>query len=134
MTRTAVALAGFHHVSLTVTDVARSEQWYGEVLGLHRAFVEQRSDGHAVVLSRPPMFLGLTQHDRCSGDPFDERRTGLDHVSFAVTERAELDAWAAHLDRVGVAFSGITEQTEPFPFALLVFRDPDGVQLEVTWS
>lgn len=48
------ALAGIHHVGLTVTDVESSCEWYQRVLGLQRQFQEphHRSDhgGYAVVL------------------------------------------------------------------------------------
>ncbi len=99
--------------------------------------VEDHQDGgHAVVMQRPgtSFFVGLAHHPKRSGDAFDERRTGLDHLSFAVTDRQELEEWARHLDRLGVAHSGVKSFETPFPFALLVFRDPDGIQLEVTWS
>lgn len=131
-------VAGYHHVGLTVSDVGASEAWYGRVLGLRRVMVEQHGDGtgYAAVLARPdvPLFLGLTHHDGHGGETFNERRTGLDHLSFAVAARGDLDRWCEHLDRLGVPHSGVTERSEPFPYALVVFRDPDNIQLEVTWS
>jgi hypothetical protein len=33
-----------------------------------------------------------------------------------------------------VQHSGIKEFSEPFPFAVLVFRDPDNIQLELIWQ
>ena len=133
----APAVTAMHHVCLTVTDQGVSERWYGQVLGLHRVMVEAHPDGgNSVVLTRPGLqfFLGIAHHPTGDGTPFAEQRTGLDHLSFAVRERPDLDAWQAHLDACGVPHSGITERTEPFPYALIVFRDPDHIQLEVTWS
>jgi catechol 2,3-dioxygenase-like lactoylglutathione lyase family enzyme len=130
-------LGGIHHIGLTVPDVETSEAWYMRVLGLTRAFVEPHNGGtgYAVVLHRPgsPLYLGLDKHDANRGERFDEWRTGLDHVAFHVANRAELDAWAEHLDREGVSHSGIAESSEPFPSAVLVFRDPDNIQLELIW-
>ncbi len=130
-------LGGIHHVDLTVPDVEASEAWYTRVLGLTRAFVEphHQGTGYAVVLHRPgsPLFMGLNKHEANQGERFDECRTGLDHAAFRVADRAELDAWADHLDRQGVPHSGITESIEPFPYAVLVFRDPDNIQLELFW-
>jgi catechol 2,3-dioxygenase-like lactoylglutathione lyase family enzyme len=132
------ALGGIHHIGLTVTDIEASEAWYTRVLGLTRAFVEShhRGTGYAVVLHRPgaPLFIGLDKHEANRGERFDECRTGLDHVSFHVADRSALDAWVAHLDREGVLHAGITEFTKPFPFALLVLRDPDNIQLELIWQ
>ncbi|HVL85059.1 MAG TPA: VOC family protein [Pseudonocardia sp.] len=136
-TMAAPALAGYHHVSLTVTDVDASERWYARVLGLHRVMVEPHADGgHSVVLARPgtSVFLGLAAHPTNAAEAFGEHRTGLDHLSLAVGDRADLDTWREHLDALDVPHSGITEATEPFEYALIVFRDPDNIQLEVTWS
>lgn len=131
-------LGSIHHIGLTVPDIEASEAWYTRVLGFTRAFVEphHRGTGYAVVLRRPgsPLFIGLDKHGANRGERFDESRTGLDHVSFHVADRAELDAWVAHLDRERVPHSGITEFTEPFPFAVLVLRDPDNIQLELIWQ
>ncbi len=137
--RTSVpGLGGIHHIGLTVPDIEASEAWYVRVLGLTRAFVEPHNGGtgYAVVLHRPgsPLFLGLDKHEANQGERFDECRTGLDHVAFHVADRAELDAWVDHFDRQGVQHSGIAEFSEPFPFAVVVFRDPDNVQLELIWQ
>ena len=45
----------------------------------------------------------------------------------AVADRETLEAWASHLDDLGIADSGIQETGGP----LIVFRDPDNIQLEV---
>ena len=47
------------------------------------------------------------------------------------TGREELEAWTAWLDELGVEHSGIRTGDEPFPFATVVFRDPDNIQLEL---
>ncbi len=135
--RASAPLVGFHHVSLTVTDLAASEAWYGQVLGMRRVMVEPHADGGTTVVLSPPdtaLFLGLAQHPGNRSETFDEHRTGLDHVSFAVGSRSDLHVWRQHLESRGVAHSGIAERDEPFPYALIVFRDPDNIQLEVTWS
>ena len=65
-TGSAPALTGFHHLGLTVGDVAASEEWYTKVLGLVRVFVEPHGtgDGYAVVMMRPGsgLFVGLDHH------------------------------------------------------------------------
>ena len=67
----------------------------------------------------------LSQH----GIPcFAESRTGLDHVSFGVANRAELDKWQARFAELGVDQSPINDREG---YAVLVFRDPDNIQLEL---
>ena len=62
-------------------------------------------------------------------DNFDEDRTGLDHLSFAVPSRAELDDAAGLLDRLDVTHEGVKDIGAGF---ILEFRDPDNIALELT--
>jgi catechol 2,3-dioxygenase-like lactoylglutathione lyase family enzyme len=132
-------LSHFHHVGLTVRDVERSEVWYRDVLGFVRAFAEPHPGGagYAVVMMRPgtALDIGLDHHDDNAGEVFKESRTGLDHVSMAVERRDDLDRWAEHFDRLGVARGDVTDcKIGPVTFATLGFRDPDNIQLELIWQ
>ncbi|HEX7122807.1 MAG TPA: VOC family protein [Gemmatimonadaceae bacterium] len=131
------ALTGFHHLGLTVRDIAASEAFYGKALGLVRAFVEPHSagDGYAVVMVRPGdgLVLGLDYHPEADGAVFDPRRTGLDHLAIRVNERADIDTWVAHLDAIGIEHGQVFSTEEPLPHALMTFRDPDGIPIELFW-
>ncbi|NHA67684.1 VOC family protein [Phycicoccus flavus] len=136
-TGTTPPLAGVHHLGLTVRDVDHSERWYGDVLGMVRAFVEPHptGGGYTVVMMRPgaALFLGLDHHPRADRLPFDARRTGLDHLALRVEERGDVDAWAAHLDALDVPREAVHENAEP-AFASVLVHDPDGVPIELFWS
>ena len=129
---------GFHHLSLTVTDVEASVEWYQRLLELQRLpapfpdYGGGEESGYSIVLIGPDagISIGLHHHDGNDGRPFDERRTGLDHIGMAVPDRADLDAWAARLDSLGVPHSGVNDTDHPIPYSALVFRDPDNIQLE----
>ena len=133
----APALTTIHHFSPTVTDVEASTEWYRTVLGMERmpAPFPHHGDeegGFAVVLMNPAGFvIGLHHHEANPGTAFHESRTGLDHVAFGVTARADLDTWASWLDECGVTHSGVVDATDPIPYSVVVFRDPDGIQLEL---
>lgn len=132
-------LSQFHHVGLTVRDVEQSEAWYREVLGFQRAFVEPHhgGKGYAVVMIRPgtTIDIGLDHHDDHDGSVFNERRTGLDHLSLAVEQRADLDRWTAHLDHHGVERGEVVEGAiGEHDYAVVCFRDPDGIALELIWT
>jgi catechol 2,3-dioxygenase-like lactoylglutathione lyase family enzyme len=124
-------IVGIHHVSVTVSDIERSVSWYSEVLGLGKLLEEKHPGdaGYAIVLGKPDwsMCLGLHTHPTNEGERFSETRTGLDHISFAVSSRAELTAWEARLTDLGVEHSPICDQQG---YSVLVFRDPDNIQLE----
>ena len=59
--------------------------------------------------------------------PFNERRTGLDHLAFACGDRGELEAWELRLDELGIPHGGIVEADYGFGHS---FRDPDNIALE----
>ena len=134
----APAVTGFHHFSPTVSDVEASAQWYERVFAMTRVPVPfphygDESGGYAVLMMDPRsgVAVGLHHHNANPGRAFDESCTGLDHMSFAVAERADLDTWASWLDRIGVENSGVIDATDPMPYSVVVFRDPDNIQLEL---
>lgn len=121
-----------HHVALNVQDLAASERWYADVLGFARLAPFQGDRFERVIMRHPSgVVIGLTRHDDPeAGAPFNERRTGLDHLAFEVSSREELDEWAARFDELGVTHSGVTETPLTGSF-LIAFRDPDQLQLEM---
>ena len=138
---TAPSLTGINHFSATVTDIEASVAWYQRVFGLTRLPVtfphyDCEDTGYAVLLVDPASGLAIGLHTNRANakEPFDECRTGLDHVSFGVSTRDELAGWLARLDEFGIEHTGIRDEKEPFPFATVVFRDPDNIQLELIWQ
>jgi hypothetical protein len=80
------------------------------------------------------MFFGLRPVDdarAAAGDRFDALRVGLDHLSFAVPARADLEAAAQLLDERGVDHGPIRELAA-LGLSFLAFFDPDGLALELT--
>lgn len=122
--------AGVSHVDLTVRDVQASAEWYRTVFGMQTLMETTEDVRSAVVLFDPDskMAICVGSHVANDGEPFDEARTGLDHLSLRVRTREELEEWAAHLDAVGVEHSPIADADYG---SVLVFRDPDNIQLEL---
>lgn len=130
MDNPAPGITGVHHAGISVTDLGRSEAWYGRVLGLGRIREVRLPGVTKVTLSadgqRP--LLSLNLHDANCGEEFAEYRTGLDHIAFAARNAAELAVWKARFENLGVVHSEIKDT----PFGgLIVLRDPDNIQLEV---
>jgi len=124
------AVTSIHHLSLTTTDLDRSVAWYTDLLGLVPIMDEPHAGGRAVVLMQPQagLFIGLHAHAANAGERFAETRTGLDHVSFGVPSREVLVAWEQRLTERGVPHSPIADVSYG---SVLVFRDPDNIQLEL---
>lgn len=119
------------HAAITVTDLEASTKWYSALLGLEPVLDEDEASGnyhHTVYLLESGQLFGLHTHTAGgSGDAFDERRTGLDHLAFGCADRAELEAWAARLDELGIKHGGVYDAHYGSGVS---FRDPDNVALE----
>ena len=132
------AVTGIHHISITVTDIDASLNWYQRLLGADRVPMkfphfgcEDTGYGELLIEPRSGVIVGLHTNTGNDGVPFDEARTGLDHVALNVGSRQDLEAWTARLDELGIEHSGIRQGQVPFEFATVVFRDPDNIQLEL---
>jgi glyoxylase I family protein len=125
-------ISGYHHIGFNVRDLARSVDWYTEVLGLTklREIADDGERGAKVICVHPAsrMVIGFTAHRSNAGEAFSEFRTGMDHFAFAVSSRAELEAWKGHFEALGVDHSPIKQGATG---ELITFRDPDNIQLEV---
>ena len=122
---------GINHVAITVRDLSVSVPWYEALLDAKPALDEDTEPGfhHTVYLiGDEGQLFGLHQHTTSppTGD-FSEFRPGLDHISFGVADRGELEKWASRLDELGIDHGEIMDASYGSD---LSFRDPDGIALE----
>ena len=128
-----VPTAGVHHLALTVTNTARSREFYSKYLGFNHLM----DLGPKVIMSNGTLIMAINPPPDPSqallNDTFSEHRVGLDHLSFAVPSRADLEAAAALFDADGIAHGTINDLGEyGLPIYVMAFRDPDNIQLELT--
>ncbi|MEC3980032.1 VOC family protein [Amycolatopsis sp. H20-H5] len=133
-----IPVTGYAHVRLTVTDIARSREFYDSVFGFDVAF-EVPDDADDATREQLAFLFGGVIYQVPGGlfglrpvasprDGFNEDRTGLDHLSFSVASRADLDQAAGRLDELGVGHEPVKDIGAGF---LLEFRDPDNIALEL---
>lgn len=132
--------AKLHHLAITVTDIKASIPWYEGVFGVAYKMDVPHPGGVGKLLADDGMglILVLHHHDSNDGALFGETVTGLDHAGFTVPTRDDLVAWQDHLEAKGVertdeAAKPLTQSPiadEPYA-SVLVFRDPDNIQLEL---
>ena len=115
-------VTGVSHLQLAVGDVAACRTWWTSVLGLEVLY----EDGDSVVAlrHRPARFV-IVLSARPEGGAAGDR---LDHVAFAVPDRATLDTWVARLDELGIGHPGVVDELGNHSLQLV---DPDGTQVEL---
>ena len=98
-----VSIQGYHHATLTVSNIERSREFYSDLLGLN---VIAELSPTRYVLSNGQLILAISEPPDPSQAPdedrFNENRVGLDHVSFAVESRQEMDRAKKLLTEAGV--------------------------------
>jgi catechol 2,3-dioxygenase-like lactoylglutathione lyase family enzyme len=135
-------VAGIHHITLRSQNPDAARRFYEEVVGLKFMEIPVSREytaiwkgapaggvllgsqaGSSFVIIAPPL-EGTAEDDR-----FSEYRIGLDHLAFAVDDRAELDSLVERLRSAGVETAGVeTDVVLGKPY--VAFRDPDNVQCE----
>jgi catechol 2,3-dioxygenase-like lactoylglutathione lyase family enzyme len=128
---TTTPLARLPHLDLSVSNRHASAQWYADVLGF-----EIRGDRFNEAAQLPWVHLvhpcglsiGLVEHPDNPGDLFDERRSGLDHLSFAVATREDVVELARRVTEAGRGAAAVSDTPQ---VAIVVLRDPDHIQIEV---
>ena len=134
----AITPQGYSHVRLTVRDIEVSRQFYDAVFALPVA-IDLPPDADETDRATLAFLFGGVIYRlgdglfglRPAADPddlFDEDRTGLDHLSFNVADRSDLDAAIVTLDGLGVDHGEIKDIGAGH---ILEFRDPDGIALEL---
>ncbi|SEG98089.1 Catechol 2,3-dioxygenase [Nonomuraea solani] len=120
-------LGGFHHVKLPVSDVRKSVDWYGRVLGFDVA-VEFVEDGvlRGVALQDAGKTLMLALREEPARAA---ALSGFDPVALGVPTLDALRDWAARLDGLGVVHSGVVEGSVGWLVAGLT--DPDGIEIRL---
>jgi glyoxylase I family protein len=132
--------ARLHHIALTVSDLDASVEWYTKVFGVAHLMDAPHTGGIGRILADDTrqLMIALHAHDGSAGEPFQETRTGMDHVGFFLPTRADLERWQDHLTEHGVAPAAVADgpltqspiADEPYG-SVLVFRDRDNIQLEL---
>ncbi|KQO63444.1 VOC family protein [Curtobacterium sp. Leaf261] len=135
----AIPAIDYAHVRITVTDIARSRKFYDDVFGFEVLAEAPPEDADQATKDAMWWVFGGVVYQfhggvfgvrpvAPAGDEFDPDRVGLDHVSFAVPSRDDLDAAATLLDGLGIAHEGVKDIGSGL---ILEFRDPDGIALEL---
>jgi catechol 2,3-dioxygenase-like lactoylglutathione lyase family enzyme len=109
-------MLGLRHLALKVYDIERSLAFYTGILGMK---VDWRPDERNVYLSSGSDNLALHQCE----EPVNGG-SALDHFGFMVAQPEEVDEWALHLERLGIALVQAPRNHRDGSRSIY-FRDPD---------
>jgi len=127
---------GLAHLAIVVRDMSTSVDWYERALGFQRVGEVRPGPAEAghprQIMRHVDSGLTVAVHEplRRSGDLFDPSRTGLDHFSLTVRDRAALDGWIRHLDGLGFSRSPLRDAGYA---EFVTVPDPDGIAWEL-WA
>jgi catechol 2,3-dioxygenase len=118
------------HIHLKVSDLARAEKFYRDVLGLT---VTQRYGSQAVFLSAGGYHhhVGLNTWQSRGGNPPPEGSTGLFHVAFLYPTRANLARVVRRLIDFKITIEGMADHGVS---EAVYLSDPDGNGVELYWD
>lgn len=126
---TSPTVTGIHHLTLTVSEVARSARWYQDLLGPATTVNREGPGWRRIRMAWPTgLIIGVTEFD--GADPagtFNPTVVGLDHVGLCCSSEASVRGWAQRLDELGVPHGPVEDV--PYGWAVTA-RDPDGIAIE----
>jgi catechol 2,3-dioxygenase-like lactoylglutathione lyase family enzyme len=121
-----------HHITLTVSGLARSAEFYQRLFGPADVAAREGPGWQRRRLLWPGgLMIGVTVFDDGDADGFDPSRIGMDHVGFGVDSAEDVRGWVRRMDDLGIEHGPV----EDTPHALVVTgRDPDGIPIEFYWA
>ena len=127
-----VQTGSLNHITLTVSDIKRSAEFYTRHLGFEVAVeFEPRialSNGEVLLVLTPPP----DPAQAIPADRFNENRIGLDHMSLNVGDRSALEGAAESFEAHGIRHGDIKDLGPGFGIYVMAVRDPDNIQLELS--
>lgn len=122
-------ITSIEHVSINVTDITKSLDFYGRILGLEQQQTVDCGDFNITYFALPNgSRLELFDYHGNNRNPArEESEVGLRHIAFQVEDVA---AHEQHLRSEGVEISLPTRELPNLDARVLLFLDPNGVTLE----
>jgi glyoxylase I family protein len=118
------------HISFSARNADATADWWKSVFDFTELERVAGDGWRGVLLIHQPSatVIEFQQHDANQGETFDPARTGFDHLGLLVDDRADLDTWQGHFERLGVVHTPVVDREYG---SVLTFKDPDGIQFEM---
>lgn len=127
-------IKGIAHGQLSVTDFARSREFYRALLSYFEMTVQYDSDDTFYCIGGKTGLAITPCSEEFRSEQYHQRKPGLHHLCFRATSREDIDALHEFLVARGIK---IVHPPEDGPWAKgyysVLFEDPDGIRLEVNF-
>jgi glyoxylase I family protein len=129
-----IEVIGIDHIYVTVSDLAKSEQFYDrvmiETLGFRKNKFAISGDQHIQYFNR---HFGIVLRPARLSRTHESYAPGLHHLCLRVDSEADVQAVAKTLALFGIKATPAKLYPEYAPdYSATHFSDPDGIRLEVT--
>ena len=124
-----------HHIDVTVSDLERSTEFYGRVLGL-MGFRRLTDVPEGPVFAGERLEVGLVAARSVGARSHDRYSPGLHHLAFGAPNRAAVDRVHRELQAMGVTILDPPTEYERYAprYYAVFFADPDGIKLEYVFT
>ena len=122
-------ISNINHVSINVSDITKSLDFYGRILGLKQEQTINCGDFDITYFSLPDgsRLELFDYHNKNHSSTREESEVGLRHIAFQVEDVA---AHEVQLINAGVQITLSTCELPNLASRVLLFLDPNGVTLE----
>jgi glyoxylase I family protein len=120
-----------HHITLTVTNVKATTEWFQQLFGPADLVEREFETFTRTRMTWPALgdlrIAVMSHHAMDASATFDHLQPGLDHLGFECKSPEEVSAWAEKIDALGYARGPI----EDVQYTVAVTaRTPDGIPIE----
>ena len=127
-------IIGIDHIYITVSNLKESEMFYDkifiEILGFKKNKFIIDTDPHIQYYNR---YFGYVIRPAKNEEEFNKYTPGLHHFCLRVEEIDDVKECAEEIKKLGLKISEPQNYTEYAPdYWATYFKDPDGIQLEIT--
>ncbi len=127
-----MVLGSINHIGLTVSDMARSADFY-EAFLTHLGFARVDDTPKHILWAGPGGALGISPMRPALADrEHDRYAVGMHHLAFHAPSRADIDAAFTKLQAMGAEITDAPAEYDYLPgYYAVYFLDPDGIKLEL---
>lgn len=129
MSATIFSMNPIHHITLSVSDLKQTSDWYLKLLGDAEVIHREGEGWHRVRLNwANGLVLSFAKHDQSiPTEKFSHLRIGLDHIGISCRDEVEVIDWFNKLEALQVEHGPIEDA--PYGWAVTA-RDPDNIPVE----